>query len=98
MALDNLKAKGVFVSPIARYLMNGQIPFLDVFSRADRITDGSGISIDGKMTHIINIERSGNRIRMYADAQTHRIVMVSNEARDSRGNWITASRLKMSYR
>ncbi len=98
MALDNLKAKGVFVSPMARYLMNGQIPFLDLFNRADKITDGPAISIDGKMAKIINIQRSGNRIRLYFDSASNRIVMVSNEAKDGRGNWVTASRLKLSYR
>ncbi|MEI7577642.1 MAG: hypothetical protein WCK51_12175 [Armatimonadota bacterium] len=98
MALDNLKAIGVYVSPISRYLMNGQIPFLDIFNRADKISDGPSISVDGKMSKIINLERSGNRIRLYADAASNRIVMVSNETRDRRGNWITASRLKLIYR
>lgn len=98
MALDNLKSKGVYVSPIARYIMNGQIPFLDIFNRADRISDGPSISIDGKMAKIISLERSGNRIRLYADASTSRIVMVSNETKDRRGNWTTASRLRLSYR
>jgi hypothetical protein len=98
MALDNLKGVGVDVSPISRYLMNGQIPFLDIFNRADKIGDGPSISVDGKMARIINVERSGNRIRLYSDTATNRVVMLSNETRDARGNWTTASRLRLSYR
>ena len=98
MALDNLKAKGIYVSPLSRYLMNGQIPFLDIFDRSNKIKDGSSIAVDGKMTRILNIERPGSRLRIYADAQTNRIVLLANENKDSKGNWFTVSRLKLSYR
>lgn len=98
MALDNLKSGGVFVSPMSRYLMNGQIPFLDLYSRPDAIVDGGSMSVDGKMANILNISRSGNRIRIFSDAATGKILLVSNEARDSKGNWLTASRLKLTYR
>jgi hypothetical protein len=98
MALDNLKSKGIYVSPLTRYLMNGQIPFLDIFDRSNKIVDGSSIAVDGKMARILKIERTGNRLRVYADAKTNRIVLVANETKDSRGNWVTTSRLKLSYR
>ena len=50
------------------------------------------------MTRILNIERPGSRLRIYADAQTNRIVLLANENKDSKGNWFTVSRLKLSYR
>ena len=96
--LDALRTEGMYASPIARYILNRKIPFLDLFDRTDDIkrVDGLG-KIDGKSLSVLSMQRAAIKIRMYVDSKTGDLAMVSSDALDSRGNITSGSRLKISY-
>ena len=97
--LDNLRSRGIYASPIARYILNRKIPFLDMFDRNDevKLVDGIG-NIDGKSLSVISMKRAGIRIRMYVDLKSGELAMVSSDAKDTAGNVVSGSRLKITYR
>jgi hypothetical protein len=96
--LDALRAKGIYASPIARYVLNRKIPFLDLFDRTDEVKLVEGIGkIDGKALSVISLKRATIRVRMYVDPKSGDLAMVSSDAQDSRGNSVSGSRLKLTY-
>ena len=97
--LDILRNRGIEASPMARYLLNRKIPFLDMFDRTDevKLVDGVG-NIDGRKLSVISIRRAGIRIRLYADPNSGDLAMVSSDSQDSTGNFVSGSRLKITYR
>ncbi|MEI8283299.1 MAG: hypothetical protein WCG75_12900, partial [Armatimonadota bacterium] len=97
-ALDLLKSRNMYASPIARYVLNRKIPFLDMFDRTDEVKLVNGIgNIDGKNLSVISMKRAGIRIRMYADPQSGEVDMISSDAQDSKGNFVSGTRLKIKY-
>lgn len=96
--LDVLRSKGMFVSPIARYIVNRQIPFLDMFDRTDDVNLVNGaIKMDGRTLSVLSLKRSGIHIRLYVDPTSGRIAKVSSDAVDSSGNLVSGSQLKINY-
>ena len=96
--LDALRSQGIYASPIARYVLNRKIPFLDMFDRTSevKLIDGMG-KIDGKSLSVLSMKRSGIRIRMYVDPKSGDLAMVSSDSQDSNGHTVSGSRLKISY-
>ena len=98
MFLDALRAKGLYASPIARYVLNRKIPFLDMFDKTDEVKLIEGIGkIDGRTLSVISMKRGAIRVRMYVDPKSGDLAMVSSDALDSNGNSVSGSRLKLSY-
>ncbi len=97
--LDILRTRGVDSSPMARYLLNRKIPFLDMFERAEevKLVDGAG-NIGGKKLSVISVRRAGIRIRLYADPTSGDLAMVSSDSQDAVGNIVSGTRLKIKYR
>jgi hypothetical protein len=96
--LDVLRSKGIFVSPIARYVVNRQIPFLDMFDRTDEVKLINGVlKMDGQDLAVLSVKRSGIHIRMYVDPKTGLIAKVGSDATDTAGNRISGTQLRIKY-
>lgn len=96
--IDTLLTHGITPSPFAWYFLNRKLPYLEMFDHCDAIqVEGVG-SFDGKPLTILQIRRSTTRVRMYVDAKTGDIAMISSDARDASGNVVNASRLTITYR
>jgi hypothetical protein len=96
--LEVLKSKGIYASPISRYLMNRKIPFLDLFDHTDEVKLVEGLGkIDGKNLSVLSIKRGNLRIRMYADPSNGDLAMMSTDNPDGKGHMTSGSRLKIKY-
>lgn len=90
--LVTLRKAGIEVSPVGRYVLNGQIPFLDLFNNANSVEqDGSG-NFGGRALRIIKIVRGPTTARLYVD-NNNRVAMMSSDVGDQMG-----SRLTIQYR
>ncbi len=96
--LETLRGKGIFVSPIARYIINRQIPFLDMFDRTDEVKLINGmVNIDGKNLSVVSMKKAGIHIRLYVDPKTGQVAKVSSDATDLAGNLVSGTQLKIRY-
>ncbi len=96
--IDTLQTHGMTPSPFAWYFLNRKLPYLEMFDHCDAIqVEGTG-SFDGKSMTILQIRRNTTRVRMYVDAKSGDIAMISSDAKDAQGNVVNASRLKITYR
>jgi hypothetical protein len=96
--LDILRSKGIYTSPISRYVLNRKIPFLDMFDRTDEVKLLTGlVKMDGKSLSILSLKKAGVHIRMYVDPKTGDLAKISSDAIDSAGKTVMGSQLKISY-
>lgn len=98
--IDGLRAAGLSASPIAWYVLNRKVPYLDVFDQSEIIEIEKNVSLvlNGKSQAILSLRRRSNRIRMYIDPDSGDLGMISSDALDQSGNVISSSRMKVSYR
>lgn len=96
--LDVLRTKGIYASPISRYVLNRKIPFLDMFDRTSEVKLLTGlVKMDGKSLSILSLKKAGVHIRMYVDPKTGDLAKISSDAIDSSGKTVMGSQLKINY-
>lgn len=97
VVLDELLKRRQEASPFARYVLNRQVPFLDLFQRAEVINVGGTITLQGRKSNLMTVTKFGAKIRFLIDPTTHRIVQLNSERLDPNGKLISGSSLSLRY-
>lgn len=96
--MDRLNKAGFGISPMARFAFNRQVPFLELFRNASKVSVDGTITTNGRKMKMLSVHKIGTKLRFLVDAQTNRVMQLSSDRIERNGRAVPGGRLMLSYR
>jgi hypothetical protein len=96
--MNRLSKAGFTISPMARFAFNRQVPFLELFRNASKVSVDGTISTNGRKMKMLSVNKIGTKLRFLIDAQTNRVMQLSSDRIEKNGRAVPGGRLVITYR